>query len=296
MVRGMAAACADIIEQVVGTYREAAEANRRTAGRRGNLIELAPGEADELLVSADLHGHRLNFKRLQRIADLDHHPGRHLVLQEVLHGGPTYPSGQGCMSHLLLEDVARWKIRYPQRLHFLLSNHELSELTDFPITKGGRILNLQLRIGMQEQYGSAAEAVRDAAMDFVASCPLAVRLANGIFVCHSTPANVDTEGFDVDVFRRPLTPADLAAGGDVFRLVWGRDFRDENAAAFAAMVNADILLLGHEPCARGYWVPNRHQIILDCCGQNACYVLLPTGEKLTQSRVVQRIRSLHERS
>ena len=289
----MATTGTDTVDQVVEKYREAAEANRRTAGRRGSLIELAPADADEVLISADLHGNRLNFRQLQRIADLDSHPGRHVVVQEVLHGGPTYPSGHGCMSHLLLEDIALWKLRHPQRMHFLLGNHELSELTDFPITKGGRILNLQLRAGMQEQYGAAAEVVREAAMAFLASCPLALRLANGIFVCHAVPANVDTQGFDVDVFRRPLRPSDLAAGGDVFRLLWGRDFRDENATAFAALVGADILIQGHEPCAHGYWVPNPHQIVLDCCGRHACYLLLSTGERISHRQIVQRIRPLH---
>lgn len=273
-------------------YRLAAEANRNTVARRGNVIDLAAPDASDVLVSADLHGHRLNFNRLGRLAQLETHPGRHVIVQEVLHGGPCYPSGQGCMSHLLLEDVARWKLEYPQRVHFLMSNHELSELTDFPIAKGGRILNLQLRLGMQEQYGDAAEAVRSAAVEFLASCPLAVRLSNGVFICHGSPSGVDTEGFDAGVFQRPLTPEDLAPGGEVFRMVWGRDFRPANAAAFAKLVQADVLIHGHEPCDRGYAVPNRQQIILDCCGNKACCLLLPIDQRLTHAQIIERIRPL----
>jgi hypothetical protein len=56
-----------------------------------------------------------------RLADLDRNPRRHLIMQEVCHGGPTYPDG-GCKSHRMLEDVARLKVRYPERFHFLLSN------------------------------------------------------------------------------------------------------------------------------------------------------------------------------
>ncbi len=285
-------ASSQIVQQVIEVFHGAARANRETTTRRGNLIELSPETAEDVLVTADLHGQRLNFKRLVQVADLDARPMRHAVLQEVLHGGPAYPSSQGCMSHLLLEDVARWKRKYPQRVHFLLSNHELSELTDFPIAKGGRILNLQLRVGMQQLYGDAAEDVRAAAMEFVSSCPLAVRLSNGIFICHGAPAGVDQNGFDTSIFDRPLTEEDLAAGGAVFRLVWGRDFRPENAVAFASLVDARILIHGHEPCAVGYSVPNPQQIILDCCGKSACYLLLPSGEALTHEQVVQRIQEL----
>ena len=49
------------------------------------------------------------------------------------------------MSHTLLEDVAQLKVDYGDRFHFILANHELSELTDFPIMKSGRMLNLLFR-------------------------------------------------------------------------------------------------------------------------------------------------------
>jgi hypothetical protein len=44
------------------------------------------------------------------------------------------------MSHRMLEDVARLKVRYPDRFHFILSNHELAELTEFPIMKSRKLL------------------------------------------------------------------------------------------------------------------------------------------------------------
>ena len=51
------------------------------------------------MVTGDLHGHRRNFNLIRRIAASDNIPERHLVLQEVCHGGPTYPQNGGCMSH-----------------------------------------------------------------------------------------------------------------------------------------------------------------------------------------------------
>jgi hypothetical protein len=194
------------------------------------------------------------------------------------------------MSHLLLEDMALLKIRYAERFHFLLGNHELAELIDFPITKSNRMLNLTFRYGLQEMYGRATERVRDAGLQFIQSCPLALRMANHVFICHSAPDHVVEEGFDVNVFTRPLTLDDLAPYGQVFRLVWGRDFRRQNAAAFARLVRASLLIHGHEPCPDGYQVPNDLQVILDSCGHAATYVLVPNRGPVTQSGIVAAIR------
>ncbi|MEQ8788980.1 MAG: hypothetical protein RIC55_21895 [Pirellulaceae bacterium] len=280
------------IDRVTATFYEAADANRRAAARRGNIIVLDPAAGDDVMITADLHGHRLNFNRLMEIADLSGHPRRHLVVQEVCHGGPSYPGG-GCMSHLLLEDVARWKVEFPDRFHFLLSNHELSELTDFPIMKRKQVLNLHFREGLQQMYGGETETVRKAYCDFLASCPLGVRLVkSAALITHSVPKQVDEQGFDADVFDRPLQASDLSCEGAVFRLLWGRDFRPENVDAFARLAGVELLINGHEPCADGYCVPNRRQVILDCCGDNACYLVLPLDRKLTQQQIVKRIARL----
>jgi hypothetical protein len=171
------------IESVIATYRTASDANRQTESRQGNVIVLDADTADDVMITADLHGHRTNFTLIQRIADMENHPRRHLILQEVCHGGPTYPNSGGCMSHAMLEDVARLKTKYPQRVHFLLSNHEWAEVMDYPILKAKKMLNLMFRMGMQEMYGPATEKVREAYMEFLRSCPLAVRLPGDVFVC-----------------------------------------------------------------------------------------------------------------
>lgn len=288
------AASPEIIEEVIEVCRQAAAANRACAARRGNVICLAPDNADDLMIVADLHGNRLNFEKLLGIADLDGNPRRHLVMQEVCHGGPEYPGGDGgCMSHLLLEDCARLKTEYPDRFHFLLSNHELAELADFPISKSRRMLNLLFRAGINEMYGRAGEQVRAAYLEFLATCPLAVRLSGGVFISHSLPDRCDCEPFDVSVLERPLAASDFRCGSPAFKLVWGRDFRAANADAFARQVGADVLIHGHEPCEAGYSAPNPRQIILDGCCSHAAYVILPVGPKLTHRDVVSRITSLH---
>lgn len=283
----------DFIERVISNYERATEANWRTPTRQGNVVELTTDDADELLISADLHGHRRNFNAIRKLADLEQHARRHLVLQEVCHGGPVYPANGGCMSHAMLEDVAQLKANFPDRVHFLFSNHELAELTDYPILKSKKMLNLMFRLGMQQMYGAATERVRAAYQAFIRSCPLALRLPGGIFICHSLPERADVVKFDRTIFDRELDIEDLREHGEVFRLVWGRDYRPENASAFARMVGARILIHGHEPCPSGFSVPNETQIILDCCGDNACCLLLPVREQeFSQSELVAMIRKL----
>ena len=109
----------EYIERVIATFTAAAEANLHAPGRQGNTIVLDGAAADEIMVTGDLHGHRRNFNLIRRIAALETLPRRHVVVQEVCHGGPTYPQNGGCMSHAVVEDIARLKVQYPDRVHFL---------------------------------------------------------------------------------------------------------------------------------------------------------------------------------
>lgn len=283
----------EYIEKVIATYRDAVRLNLESPGREGNMVVLSEELADEVMVTGDLHGHRRNFNAIRRIAALDEHPRRHLVLQEVCHGGPMYPNG-GCMSHGMLEDVTRMIVQYPGRVHFLLSNHELSELTDYPIQKNRQMLNLLFRLGLQHMYGPATEKVREAYSDFIRSCPLAVRLPPDVFICHSIPESADSRHFDRSIFTRPLDTSEYFERDAVFELVWGRDYRAANAKAFARLVGAGVIVSGHEPCPEGFSTPNPNQVILDCCSEKACYAILPVGKKLAQADVVAQVKRLSQ--
>ena len=153
------------------------------------------------------------------------------------------------MSHATLEEIARLKVHYRDRVHFLLGNHELAELTDYPIQKNRQMLNLLFRMGLEQMYGDESERVRDALVGFLWTSPLAVRIAHGVFVCHSIPEGVDRRPFDRTIFERPVDPLEFYERGDLFQMVWGRDHRPENARAFAELMEADVVINGHEPCA-----------------------------------------------
>jgi hypothetical protein len=282
----------EYIEGVISTYARAAEVNRKTPARQGQTVVLTPDLGREVMVTGDLHGHRRNLTLIRHTAALDRRPERHLVLQEVCHGGPTYPTNGGCMSHTLLEDMAKLTAQFPGRVHFLLGNHELAELTDYPIQKNRQLLNLKFRLGLQEMYGAAVEKVREASFEFLKTCPLAVRVAGGAFITHSLPDAIDTRGFDPGIFSRRFDPVEYYEQSSVFDLLWGRDYRAENAARFAQLVGARVLINGHEPCPEGYSTPNPLQVILDSCCDKASYVILPVGEELTRDAIVRRIRRL----
>ena len=291
-LNGIMVASIEYVEKTIRVFAEATQANLETPGREGNVVVVSPDLADDIVITGDLHGNRRNFNRIRAIAAMETHSRRHMVLQEVCHGGPTYPENGGCMSHTMLEDVAQLKVKYPERVHFLLGNHELAEMTDYPIQKNRQMLNLAFRLGLQQMYGPAAEKVREAFIPFLESCPLAVRLPHGVFISHSIPENCDQRRFDTSILQRKLQFSEYFERTGVFQLVWGRDHRRENARAFAESVGAEILINGHEPCPEGFAAPNDVQVIVDCCSEKATYVILTPDRPWTHAEVLARVERL----
>lgn len=285
---------AEVAQKTAECYQEAGRILRSSPLRKGNVVQLDKSNMEDVMVTADLHGNRTNFRRILEIADLEAHPNRHLVFQEVCHGGPTYPKAGGCMSHLMLEDISKLIVEFPHQVHFLISNHELAELTDYPIMKGGKMLNLMFRCGMGQMYGAAVPMIRAAQLEFLASLPIAIRIGKQIMVTHSLPKQCDADPFDVSIFDRELNAHDRACGGSLHRMVWGRDFRQENADHLASQLGVELFITGHEPCQYGFASPNSRQIVLDCCSRLGKYMMIPMSDDLTQEDLLNRIRSLHD--
>ena len=114
-------------EKLLPIIRRATGLFRSTAGRHGGVITLEA--ADEVMVVGDLHGNTPAFRKVLEIAALSRHPGRHLVLQELIHGHRHYPDDGGDKSHQLVDLISALKCHCPDRVHLILGNHELSELT-----------------------------------------------------------------------------------------------------------------------------------------------------------------------
>ena len=266
----------------------AAKANARDLFRRGQLVEL-PNSGD-VLVTGDLHGHLANFKRIVRIADLPHHPQRHLILQEVLHA--MYEDTPDT-SYRLLEEVAILKTVYPSQVHIILANHDLAELLGHDILKKGRSVLRAFDAVLEEAYQFNKDVIRKAYLAFLRTLPWAAATPTGIFRSHSLPDRRYLDLFSRDLFTQDYATPDLSKTSPPFRLVWGRDLSAGTAADFAQRVGADLLIIGHHPCRNGHVEPNPHTIILDSKDAHGACLALPLDTPLSHSEAVARIRYLN---
>lgn len=271
----------------------AAELCRTTPGRTGAIVTL-PDTARDVLVAGDLHGHLHVFARLLKLADLEHHPNRHLVLQEPTHDTRIDPDeGDIDRSHRLIDVIAALKCQYPARVHLILGNHELSELTGRSILKKGHPLNRLFRQGVEASYGDHADAVIAAYHDLFRSLPLAVRTPNRGLLCHTVPEAKDLDNLDRELLQTGVwTDESTRRGGTVYALTWGRDQSPETADRFAQMMDVDWFIAGHEACERGYLRANDRLLILDGRDPYPSYCLAPVDRPVTMDELVAATRIL----
>jgi len=276
-------------DRTIAMFREAVAAGLADRYRRGCVVHLPP--EGEVLVAGDLHGNRVNLIRVLKAADLEHHPQRHLILQEAVHGGPNSSRG-GCLSFIVFEGLAALKAKYPHRVHILLGNHELAEHMGQLIFKDGVLLNRTFAQGMTEAYGERAEEVRACYRRFIETMAAACRTPHGLFISHSTPDGRSLADFDPGFFADDRLTDHLHRQSSLYRLVWGRDYRPETADRFAQLVEAELFLVSHTPCPRGYEVPNHRHLIIQSYDEAGCYVLVPLDRPVSQAELVASVRRL----
>jgi hypothetical protein len=278
-------------DKLLATIRRATELCRATPGRSGGVVVLE--RCDDVMVVGDLHGNIRAFQKILKLAALDQNPARHLVLQELIHGGPMYPDEQGDRSHQLVDLVSALKCQYPERVHLILGNHELSELTGRMIGKNGKALNAVFRQGIMTAYGARADEVYHAYKALFATLPLAVRTPNRVYLCHTIPDAIYLDDLDAGVFQLDEWPPEaMKRGGAIYALTWGRDTAPETLDRFAKLVDADWFITGHQPCDDGFQQPNHRQIIIDGTDPHPAYLLFPAREPVTIESLLERARIL----
>ncbi len=276
-------------KKILTTIRRATELMRATPGRSGGII--TPEGAEEIMVVGDLHGNIPAFKQVLKLAALDRYPGRHLVLQELIHGKREYGEDKGDSSHQLVDVVAALKCQYPDRVHLILGNHELSELTGRIIAKDGKTLNMMFRMGISTAYGPSAGEIYEAYKGLFAALPLAIRTANRVFVCHTLPDESDLDALDLELLKADTWPEEsMKRHGTIYAMTWGRDTEPEVADRFAAMVDADWFICGHQPCDEGFRQANHRQIIIDGTDPYPAYCLFPTTSPVTIDSLLKGVR------
>ena len=256
---------------------------------RGALIELPPRGA--VFVAGDLHGSHRNFERILALADLENHPERRLILQELTH---DYSADDELVdrSWRLVMRGARLKAQFADRVHILLGNHEFAEVCRLPILKHGCDVNERFARGLRDAFGERAPEVFASFAAFWRSLPLAAWAPNGLFICHSTPALEKLGPLDLDWLRNTRTAEAMSRRSPAFDLIWGRDYRPETAEVLVRRMQCEVLLVGHTSCPDGWQTPNRRHVVLDGKDARGAWALLPLDKPIRQQDVVAEVRGL----
>lgn len=265
---------------------EAAALNRDDPIRTGNVLQFP--DFGQVLMTGDLHGHRRNWGKIQLYANLDQAKVRHVILHEMIHDDELEFAGIDRSCEVLIE-AAAWKVEFPDQVHFLQSNHELSQLIGHDIVKGGGVSLLEaFDSGIDSAFGKGGLKVREAIGEFIRSFPLAARTPNRVFLSHSLPSPDMTPGFDPEIWNRLPTDADLD-GGSAYALVWGRGHTSDQLEALAVDWDADLFVIGHMPIDTGHEVDNDRLLILASNHNHGVLLPIDLSKPASMDSLVSRI-------
>jgi hypothetical protein len=270
---------------VIDLFEDAAHLNETGSEREGATETL--GAEGHVLMTGDLHDHRKNYRRFLKLAELDNSIDNHLIIHEVIHGKNVI---KGCdTSVLMLAREAALKIKYPEQVHIMLSNHELAQVNGEAVLRDGEPMSVMFHEAVDRIYKDDAEHVRDAMTRFVYSMAAAVKTENGILCCHSLPSPDQIDDFDDQaIFRKP-TFDDLEPGGDIHNLVWGRG-HDEHVSLFLRHSwDARVIIVGHEQAPDGYKLIGDGTLILASDHDSGVVLPIDLSEIPSMDRLVEQI-------
>ena len=247
-------------EDIIKLLEAGILANQQDKYRKANVVTLP--EHGDAVVTGDIHGNRKNLKKIISYSSLEKNPERHLVFQEIIHGGEEDEKG-GCLSFEVLADAVKLKIDYPDRVHFLLANHDTAFINNSDVMKGGKEMNASMRAAMKRRFGEGMKDVESAIERFLFSQPLAVRAPNRIWCSHSLPSDRNVDKFDFTIFDRQLKISDIVRPNSAYLLTWGRGHSEETLKFFADKLDVDLLVLGHQVQEMGWKSNNKNLIIID---------------------------------
>lgn len=254
--------------------------------RSGQLLHL-PAEG-ELIVAGDLHNHRRNFERIVTLAALDGFNQRHVVLQELIHGGALGAQGED-NSLVLLLDAIDWSLKFPGRVHFILSNHDWAQVFGVPILKEGFDLTERFNRALSVHFGARAAEVGAAFRAFVMSLPLACITVNGILVSHSLPGPMDMAHFDPGILTRQLGSGDYARMASVYRMIWGRQQTVAVVRELSRVWFTEIFICGHQPQEKGFGELAERIFLIDSSHNHGAVVAIDLARQYTVSGLREQV-------
>jgi len=270
-------------QTIIDLLNKGVKANHADKFRRGNLIHL-PAEGS-LIATGDIHGHRRNFERIVVFADLASHHDRHVILQEIIHGGPQDAEG-GCLSYRLLFDAVRYKLMFPDRVHIIMGNHDTTVINGTAVMKDGQEMNRALCLALKREFRQASADVEQAIRQFLFSQPLAVRCENRLWLSHSLPDDRSADEFDPHVMDRPLKLNDCERPGSAYLLTWGRRHSQVLLDKMAALFDVDVFILGHQPQQQGWHKGGRNLIIIASDHNHGCLLSIDLAKSYTIDELI----------
>jgi len=271
-----------MFENIISLLKKGTDANYADKYRQANLVLLPPDA--ELVATGDIHGHQHNFEKIIRFADLQNNPNRHLLLQEIIHGGPVDEEG-GCLSYKLLFDAVEYKLRFPNQVHIIMANHDTTFINNGQVIKNGKEMNRSMRLALDREFQENSHDIKTAITQFFFSQPLAVQCPNRIWLSHSLPADRYLDSFDKSIFYRKLKFEDTAMPGSAYFLTWGRRHSQQTLDKMAEMLDVDIFILGHQRQQAGFSLAGNNLIIIASDHNHGC--LLPIN--LSKSYTIQQL-------
>jgi hypothetical protein len=273
-------------QTIIDLLNKAAEASNSDKFRQGNLIRLPTNGS--LIITGDIHGHRRNLERITTFADLNNHPHRHIVLQEIIHGGPQDSEG-GCLSYKLLFDVVRYKLSFPHRVHIIMGNHDTAFIINSEVMKNGKEMNRSMRAALEREFQQASFDIEQAIRQFLLSQPLAVRCDNRIWLSHSLPSDLHIDKFDQHILEKKLKINDCQKPGSAYLLTWGRNHSQDLLDKMAKLFDVDIFILGHQPQQQGWCQAGKNLIIIASDHDHGCLLSVDLAKSYTVEQLIESI-------
>jgi len=254
--------------------------------RRGNVVHL-PAEGN-LIITGDIHGHLRNFERIVAFADLPNNPDRHIILQEIIHGGPEDAQG-GCLSYKLLFEAIRYKLKFPDQVHMILGNHDTAFINNSEVMKDGKEMNRAMRQAIEREFKQASDDVELAIRQFLFSQPLAIRCNNRIWISHSLPSDRAIDKFEPKILERQLKINDVVRPGSAYLLTWGRKHSQTILDKLAGIFDIDFFILGHQPQEQGWNQAGDNLIIIASNHNHGCLLSIDLAKSYTIEQLIDSI-------
>jgi len=279
-------------------FDEGAEACLDARCREGSIDRIAP--PGRLIATGDLHDNPVHLARLVAAAELDGDApepvGTHLTLHEIIHSDRLL-NGMD-FSYRALARVAALKAAAPERVHPLLANHELAQLTGGAVVKNGVRCVDAFDDALDHQFEDDAPLVRASVRRFIRAMPLALRCETpqGDILCaHSLPGPAMMGRFDPTVLERELTDEDIAARtGSAHMMVWGRKYDADQLEDLVERWGVNLFVLGHEHAPNGVHLVPPNAVVLNSDHERGVYLPIDLSKKPLAAEAVAMVVPLSQ--